>query len=58
MSRFFGKKKDVPPPPTLADASKSIEGRSGTLDAKVFELNFYSAKKSCMHDLAFAALVS
>jgi charged multivesicular body protein 5 len=35
MHRLFGKKKEVPPPPTLADASGGLNARIATLDEKI-----------------------
>jgi hypothetical protein len=35
MNRIFGKKKEAPPPPSMTEAAGRVDGRVGTLDAKV-----------------------
>ena len=48
MHRLFGKKKEVPPPPSLSDASGGINARIATLDDKIKgldnELKVYKAQ--------------
>ncbi len=39
MDRLFGKSKPKAPPPTLADATKSMEARGDTLDTKIAKLD-------------------
>ena len=38
MKRIFGAKKNVPPPPTLGDASAKLETRTAGLDEKIKKL--------------------
>ena len=39
MKRLFGSKKEVPPPPSLTDASSGIGGRVDALDEKIKKLD-------------------
>ena len=39
MKRLFGKKKEVAPPPTLDDATGSLEKRGDGVDAKIKKLD-------------------
>jgi len=39
LNRFFGKKKDDKPAPTLDDASKSLDTRGDTLETKIKKLD-------------------
>lgn len=48
MHRLFGKKKEVPPPPTLGDATGGLNTRIANLDEKIRgldnELRVYKAQ--------------
>jgi charged multivesicular body protein 5 len=44
MKRLFGKKKEVAPPPTLDDATGSLEKRGDGVDAKIKKLDLELAR--------------
>jgi charged multivesicular body protein 5 len=39
MNRIFGKKKEAPPPPSMTEAAGRVDGRVGTLDAQIEQLD-------------------
>lgn len=58
MHRFFGKKKEEVPGPTISETMGRLEGRSGDLDGKIAKLDEELRRYNAQVGLCFLRIFS